>query len=230
MTEHARTALIVGASRGLGLGLVQVYLDRGWRVVATTRGQNDDGLRALAATAGARLAVRTLDVTDAAAIETLRRERSTAPLDLLFVSAGVNNNAEQTAGSVPAEVFDWVMQTNALAPLKVIEALGQGVASDGAIVAMTSVLGSVAQNGSGGYEVYRASKAALNTLLRSYGARHPERSLIAMHPGWVRTDMGGSNAMLSVSDSAKGMANVIEARLGVPGCVFLDWQGKTIAW
>ena len=104
------------------------------------------------------------------------------------------------------------------------------MATDGAIVAMTSVLGSVAGNTSGGYEVYRASKAALNTLLRSYAARHGDRAVIAMHPGWVQTDMGGPGAPVTVDQSARGMVDVIAARSGQPGCVFLDYQGNTIGW
>ena len=229
MTE-IKTALIVGASRGLGLGLVREYLGRGWRVVATSRGRRDEALQALAREAGDRLRLETLEVTDEAAVAGLAAALEGEGLDLLFVSAGVTNDNAKTAGAVAHEEFARVMATNALAPMRIIEVIGDHVSPQGAIVAMTSVLGSVADNTSGGYEVYRASKAALNTLLRSYAARHEDRAVIAMHPGWVRTDMGGANASLSVEESAKGMADAIDARLGRPGCVFIDQAGKTVAW
>ena len=225
-----KTALLVGASRGLGLGLATAMTDRGWRVIATTRGRNDEGLRQLASSVGDHLRIETLDVNDAAALAALKGKLEGARLDLLFVSAGVSLDGDKPIGAVSPQTFATVMETNALAPLKIIEAIGDSVAPDGAIVAMTSLLGSVAQNGSGGMEVYRASKAALNTLLRSYAARHRERAIVALHPGWVRTDMGGANAPLTVADSARGMMDVVAGQLGKPGCVFLDYQGKTIPW
>ncbi len=224
-----KTALIVGASRGLGLGLVREYLDRGWRVVATARG-NNEALRTLKSHAGDRLRVETLDVIDSAGVAALARAHAGETLDVLFVSAGVTNDNAKAAGAVAADEFARVMATNALAPMRLIEALGKRVAPDGAIVAMTSVLGSVAQNTSGGYEVYRASKAALNTLLRSYASRHRDRAVIAMHPGWVQTDMGGSGAPLTVDRSASGMVDVVAAQSGKPGCVFVDYKGETIDW
>ena len=95
---------------------------------------------------------------------------------------------------------------------------------------MSSILGSVGNNTTGRYEAYRASKAALNTLLRSYAVRHAARAVIAMHPGWVRTDMAGPDAALDVADSARGMVDAIDAHLGRPGCVYIDWQGQTIPW
>ena len=98
------------------------------------------------------------------------------------------------------------------------------------MVAMSSVLGSIAGNGSGGYDAYRASKASLNMLLRCHAARHPQRTVIAMHPGWVRTAMGGGGAALGVAESARGIADAIAARAGRPGCVFVDWQDREIAW
>ena len=230
MADSGKTALIVGASRGLGLGLVREHLDRGWQAIATTRGRNDDGLRKLATTAGDRLRIETLDVNDAAQIEALKRSLDGRSLDLLFASAGISNGSQARISDVSPDDFTKLMLTNALAPLKIIEALGDRVPPTGAIVAMSSILGSVAENTSGSWEAYRASKAALNTLLRSYAARHQDRSIIAMHPGWVRTDMGGPQANVEIEDSVKGMADVIETRLGKPGCVYLDYKGRTIAW
>ena len=225
----AKTVLIVGASRGLGLGLVRGYLDEDWDVIATSRG-SDRALREFAASAGHRLRLETLDVTDATGLAALKRTLAGITLDVLFVSAGVMGERDGPAADVQPEEFARVLVTNALSPLKIIEALDEGVPRDGAIVAMTSTLGSVAGNTGGGTEVYRASKAALNTLLRSYASRHPQRAIIAMHPGWVRTDMGGANATVSVEDSARGMVTAIAARSGHAGCVFIDYRGQTIPW
>ena len=229
MTEASRRALIIGASRGLGLGLARGYLDAGWQVVATAR-ENDAGLLALARAALGRLSVERLDVTDAAGISALRERIGASTLDLLFVSAGVINEADKPAGIEAADAFARVMTTNAHAPMAIIETFGDKIAAGGAIVAMTSVLGSVAANTGGGYDVYRASKAALNTMLRSYACRHAERCVVAMHPGWVRTDMGGARASLSIEESVAGMIDVIDGKLGQPGCVFVDYRGQAIPW
>ena len=178
----SKTILIVGALRGLGLGLVRAYLDAGWSVIATSRG-NDAPLRDLAASAGSKLQLETLDVTDAAGLAALKQKLAGTMLDVLFVSAGVLGERDAAAADVAADEFARVLVTNALAPLKIIEALGERVAHDGAIVAMTSTLGSVSGNSSGGTEVYRASKAALNTLLRSHAARHPRARSRSDAPG-----------------------------------------------
>ena len=224
------TALIVGASRGLGLGWVRAYLDRGWHVVATTRGRNDAELKRLAETAVGRLKIEPLDVTDASALDRVRRTLAETRLDLLFVSAGIANGPNDRFADVSEEEFGRIMSTNALAPMRIIETLDSLVVPNGVVVAMTSSLGSVSMNTSGDWEVYRASKAALNTMLRSYAARHQHRSVVAMHPGWVRTDMGGANASIGVEQSVAGMVDAIGSRRGMPGCVYLDYEGRTIAW
>ncbi|MDR3462191.1 MAG: SDR family NAD(P)-dependent oxidoreductase [Beijerinckiaceae bacterium] len=229
MSQNLRTALIIGASRGLGLGLVTAYLAQGWRVIATRRG-GATALEALSATAGDRLVIETLDVTDEAGIAALRERLAGETLDLLFVSAGVSTCKSATSADVAAEAFALEMATNALAPLRIIETFASLVAPSGVIVALSSALGSVSGNTSGGTEVYRASKAALNSLLRSFSARNRDRSLVALHPGWVRTDMGGSNAAIDIEQSVAGMVEVIAGRAGKPGCVYLDYRGKPIDW
>jgi NAD(P)-dependent dehydrogenase (short-subunit alcohol dehydrogenase family) len=122
--------------------------------------------------------------------------------------------------------------TNALGPLRVIESLQGLVPPTGTIGVMSSGLGSVANNTTGGYEVYRASKAALNTLMRSFAARRGEdpRTFLIMDPGWVRTEMGGSNAPLSVEESVPRLVEVIGAQSGKGGLSFLDYRGRTVPW
>ncbi len=124
------------------------------------------------------------------------------------------------------------MVTNALSPLRVVEGLGPRTAPDGTIGVMSSRQGSVSMNTRGGHEVYRASKSALNQLMRSYAARHADdpRTLLLMHPGWVQTGLGGPGAQLTVTESAHGVADVIESQAGHGGLQFLDYRGEPVPW
>ena len=220
------TILLVGASRGLGLGLARAYLAAGWRVIATQRRPG-----ALAALEGeGRLVIEDLEMTDDAALAALRGRLAAERLDLLFVNAGISLDKEKPIGAVAVEDFSRLMVTNALAPMRVVELFADLVAPDGTIAAMSSILGSVANNTTGGYEAYRASKAALNTLLRSYAARNASRSIVAVHPGWVRTDMGGPDAAIGVDESVSGMLQAVAQCRGKPGCVYRDHRGETIPW
>ena len=223
------SALIVGASRGLGLGLAKEYLSRGWDVVATTRGDGT-ALHAIAGQHAGRLAIERLDINEPSETKALRQRLDGRSFELLFVNAGVANGPDETAGDASTESFVKVMVTNALSPLRVIESLQDLVAHDGAIAAMSSGLGSVANNQNGGWEIYRASKAALNTLVRSFAARSPgARAVLAIDPGWVRTDMGGPQAPLDVETSVRGIADTIAGARG-PGARYLDYQGRTVPW
>lgn len=116
--------------------------------------------------------------------------------------------------------------------MRIVEMFGALVPTTGSIAVMSSGLGSVADNESGGWEVYRASKAALNQLMRSYAARRrfDSRSLFLIAPGWVRTDMGGPGAALDVETSIKGVASAIHARAHLPGLHYVNYQGQTVRW
>ncbi len=165
-----RSALIIGASRGLGLVLAQEYWKRGWSVVATVRGKAAS-LHDIADRSGRPLAVETLDVVQPETIAAVRQRLEGRRFDVLFVVAGVGSPHAATA-SVSTEEFNLIMNTNALGPMRAIEALADLVPAGGVIGAMSSGLGSLANNETGGWEVYRASKAALNMMMRSYAARH----------------------------------------------------------
>lgn len=221
-------ALIIGASRGLGLGLAQAYLSRGWDVTATIRGTGETPLHALKD----RLRIETVDINHPGQVLALRERLARDNFDLLFVNAGISNNPTETIGEASTETFTEIMITNALSPMRVVEEFGALVPTTGAIAVMSSGLGSVADNEAGGWEVYRASKAALNTLMRSYAARHKgdPRSLFLIAPGWVRTDMGGPGASLDVETSIGGVVNTIAGHSGKPGLHYLNYQGKTVRW
>ena len=225
-------ALIVGASRGLGLALAEEYLKRGWHVVATVRGTNRTPLHDVAERAGGRLEIEIVDVVKPETIAALRQRLASRRFDVLFVNAGVSSGREQTIADVPTDEFIRVMTTNALGPMRVIEALESLVSPTGVIGAMSSSLGSVANNDTGGWELYRASKAALNALVRSSAARRSgdPRGFVLIAPGWVCTDMGGPNAPLGVEDSIPGVVDAIASQVGTPGLRYLDYLGRAVRW
>ena len=228
----AKHLLVIGASRGLGLALAEEYLRRGWHVVATERQASRSGLRDLSRVAEGRLEIEMVDVDHPDQVAGLRSHLSGRSFDVLFVNAGVMNDDRETIADVSTDEFVRVMVTNALSPLRAIEALQDLVAVRGTIAVMSSGLGSVADNQRGGFEVYRGSKAALNTFLRSYAARHANdpRTLLLMAPGWVRTDMGGPEAHLSIEESIPNLANTMDAQAGKAGLQYLDYLGNTIPW
>jgi NAD(P)-dependent dehydrogenase (short-subunit alcohol dehydrogenase family) len=221
------TILVVGASRGLGLGLVREYTGRGWRVIGTVR-RAGSGLDALA---GEAVLIETVDINLPDQVAALRAALAGERIDVLFVNAGISYGAADSLPEVATEAFTKMMITNALSPLRVIEALADLVPAGGVIAAMSSGLGSVANNTGTGMEAYRASKAALNTLLRSFANRQGKgRTVLAVAPGWVRTDMGGASAPLDVASSVRGIADAIAARRGRAGSWFVDYQGNDVAW
>ncbi|MCJ2019853.1 SDR family NAD(P)-dependent oxidoreductase [Methylobacterium sp. E-065] len=226
-----RRALIVGASRGLGLGLVARFLERGWDVTATVR-KPSAALSDLAGRGTLHIATG-IDIDDDDAVRGFAIACADKPaFDLVFVVAGVATQAGIPAGQIPRDVAAAVFQTNALSPIRFAEAFNKRVAEDGLIVLMTSKLGSVSLNRGGGWGSYRASKAALNTLARSFASQHSGArwGVLLMHPGWVRTDLGGRRATLDVDTSARGMVAVVEAQIGQRGCAFLDYTGATVPW
>jgi NAD(P)-dependent dehydrogenase (short-subunit alcohol dehydrogenase family) len=231
-SNHCPVILIAGASRGIGLGLVREYLARGWRVIATERAHaGESQLRALAVQNKGTLTVETLDINDRAQVDALAGKLQGLLLDVLFINAGIADDPKQTIGEISTEEFNHVMATNALSPLRSIEKLTPLVATDGTVAAMSTGLASVSQNETGGYETYRASKAALNMLLRSYVARAGgDRTFLALMPGWVKTDMGGPDAPVEIEDSVRGLADTLEKRARQGGLTFLDYQDHEIPW
>jgi NAD(P)-dependent dehydrogenase (short-subunit alcohol dehydrogenase family) len=224
--------LLIGASRGLGLAIAEEYVKEGTRVVATVRGPGRTALDGLRVASGGLLEIERVDVTAPEQVQTLKQRLGSRRFDLLFVNAGIANGFDESVANVSTDEFVRLMVTNALSPMRVIETLGDLVPSDGTIAIMSSGQGSVANNQSGGAEIYRASKSALNQLMRSYAARHQDdqRTLLLMAPGWVKTDLGGPSARLTVDESIPRLVVVVNAQRGHHGLQYLDYQGNTVAW
>ncbi len=227
-----KNALIVGASRGLGLGLTARLAERGWQVTATSRHSGGD-LEAFASKSGGAVIVETVDINDADSVTALHDRLSDTTFDLVFVNAGITHDRWETVGDVSTETFDRLMVTNALSPMRFVEKFTDLVLPTGTIGVMSSGQGSITNNTRvTGWEIYRASKSALNQLMRSFAARNSDdpRTLLLMAPGWVQTDLGGSDAALTVEESTRGVADVLEAQAGAGGLQFLDYRGQTVPW
>jgi NAD(P)-dependent dehydrogenase (short-subunit alcohol dehydrogenase family) len=224
------SVLITGANRGIGLELARQYAADGWRVHACCRAP--DEADALAGIAG-EVSLHRLDVEHMASIGALATGLGDAAIDVLVNNAGVYG-PEQSFGKVDLAVFDSVMAVNALGPLAVTERLIEHVARGERklIVCVSSLWGSMGANDWGGHYLYGPSKAALNMIVKSASIDLRARGIavVAMSPGWVRTDMGGANANLSPEESVASMRWVI-ADLGIADTGrFMSHDGRDTPW
>jgi NAD(P)-dependent dehydrogenase (short-subunit alcohol dehydrogenase family) len=222
------TVLIVGASRGIGLEFVRQYAADGDRVLGTCRKDADaDQLRKL----GAR--PLRLDLLDAASRDALVPQIGDARIDIAIFSAGVYG--ARTAGLTapdPAE-FNRVMHTNVLAPMHLITLLAPVLAARGAKLAvMSSRMGSIGLMASTSGWLYRASKAGVNAVLRATSLELGPRGVVCMafHPGWVRTDMGGTDASIDVTESVSNLRRVIAQANDSHNGKFLNYTGEHLSW
>ena len=205
------TCLITGANRGLGLEFTRQYLDDGWKVIAACRKPFE--ATELAALTG-NIEIHALDVTDFARVETLGHTLERKPIDLLINNAGIYGPRSMTFDHVDYRTWADVLRANSMAPLKVAATFVDHVARSDQkkIVTITSNMGSIGDNTSGGSYIYRSSKAALNAVMKSLSIDLRSKSVIVavLHPGWVQTDMGGSGATIDARTSITGMRSVID--------------------
>lgn len=221
---------VIGASRGIGLGLVERYLAQGARVLAVVRTPNA-ALDALAAAAKGRLRVVTGDLRDPDLGTRLLDELGDGALDRLIVNAGIMGPLEEDGQRATATELGELFLTNAVAPLRLLDALAPRMTAAGVVACLSSQMGSVSLARAAEMPLYGASKAALNSLLQSWVVgRQPAFAVLALHPGWVRTELGGDQAPVEVADSVAGLVATIDARAGQSGSAFLDYQGQALPW
>lgn len=224
-----QTVLLLGASRGLGLGLAHEYLSRGWRVIATARGDAPK-LEALGKSANGNLRIERVDIADTEGVAELRNALKDEELDVLFLVAGISGSVPKPLHEVTADEAARVFLTNAYFPITVAEVFVDILKPKATIAFMSSILGSIDQNSYGTWETYRMSKAALNMGAHSFSHRHSDHPVLSIAPGWVRTDMGGPSATFDVETSCRNVANVIERHGKTVGHHYLSYDGAELPW
>jgi NAD(P)-dependent dehydrogenase (short-subunit alcohol dehydrogenase family) len=222
------TILIAGASRGIGLARVGQFAQRGWRVLGTAR---DIGAGAAISKAGGE--VHLCDVTDAGSIARLGTSLAKESIDVLLCNAGIYGPRDWSLGKTDYAAWEQVIRVNVFGPMRLVEALIEPVARSTrkTIVATSSRMGSVGLH-SGGAPIYRSSKAGLNSIVKGWSVDLAGRGItsVVYHPGWVRTDMGGPSASLTVADSTAAIAKLIDGLGPKDNGKFFDYDGKALPW
>lgn len=229
------TVLVTGANRGLGLEFARQYAADGWQVFAACRAPNSaKELQRLAAENGGRVRVLEMDVTNATSVRTAADALGGEPVDILLNNAGVGGPREERLGRLDYAAWERVLDTNTLGPMRVVEAFLENVARsrDKRIVTITSGMGSLADNTSGGSYAYRSSKAAVNMVIRSLALDLAPRGIVCVviNPGWVRTDMGGSRGKLSPTESVAALRTIIASLGRKDSGRFLNYNGRPYPW
>jgi len=231
-----KTALITGASRGIGLEFCRQYAAEGWRVLACSRyPEKSDALNKLAAGNPELIKVHALDVADHVEIDRLGQILADESIDLLINNAGVYPDSDKS-GFGHTDYAEWIQafRINTMAPLKMAETFAAQIARgrQKTIVTITSKMGSIADNSGGGSYLYRSSKAAVNMVVKSMAIDLKPLGIIAVvfHPGWVKTDMGGPNAMISAEQSVSGIRQVISGLSPADSGKFFGYDGQAIPW
>lgn len=224
-------ALVTGTSRGLGLEFVRQYAADGWRVHATCR--DPDSAPGLAEIPG-EVTIHRLDVDDADEVTALADSLAGEALDLLLNNAGVYGPKSLAFGGIDYDIWLDVLRTNTLAPLRMAECFVEHVARGERrrIVSVSSKVGSIAENTSGAGYIYRSSKAALNMAMASLAIDLAPRGIACcvLHPGWVRTDMGGPGGLIDPPESVAGMRRVIDGLDAASSGGFFNYDGEPIPW
>jgi len=229
------STLITGANRGLGFEFARQYLADGWQVYAACRDPaSASELRRRAADSDDKLRILAMDVTDPASIRAAATELDGQAIDLLLNNAGIIGPRGQTIGNIDYEAWAEVLAVNTMGPMRVSEAFVEHVASSDRklIVTLTSGMGSIADNTSGGSIVYRSAKAAVNMVMRTLAIDLAPRGIICVvvNPGWVRTDMGGQNASLEPSESISALRRLIATFGREQSGKFFNHTGREYPW
>lgn len=229
-----KTTLITGANRGIGLEFSRQYAVDGWRVFACARHpEKSDALNTLAAEFPQQITVHKLEVGDHAQIEKLARSLANESIDLLLNNAGIYTSCHKD-DNIDQEAWMHAFLVNTIAPLKMAQAFAPQIArgSQKKIITISSKMGSIADNSGGGSYIYRSSKAAVNMVVKSLAIdlKSAGVTAVVLHPGWVKTDMGGLNALISTEQSVSGMRHVISQLTRADSGKFIAYDGQTIPW
>ena len=230
------SVLITGANRGLGLEFARQYSHDGWRVFACCRYPDKaDELAEVARVSDGRLSLHPLDVSRVPTISALAEELRGQPIDILLNNAGIyGDENHDDFGKIDYERWAETFRINVMGAMRVTEALIENVASSEkkVLAFLSSLMGSIADNGSGGSYLYRSSKAALNAVVKSLSIDLKRRGVktVVLHPGWVKTDMGGENAPLLPPESVAGMRRVLDGLEAKDSGRFLSYEGQELPW
>ena len=228
------TTLITGANRGIGLEFCRQFAADGWRILACCRNPAQAAELQQLAARFEGIEVLELDVTDYAAVDALAARLRGRAIDILLSNAGIYGPRGKGFGQVEAAPWRDVFEVNTIAPMMLVQAFADHVgASERKLAAVvSSKMGSIDDNGSGGGYIYRSSKTAVNQVVKSLSLDLAGRgiSVLTLHPGWVQTDMGGPNAETSVEDSVSGMRRILLAAGPAQSGQFFDFSGETINW
>jgi len=228
------TILITGANRGIGMELSRQFAEDGWQVLACCRNPADAGQLQALSERGLAIEVHALDVTDYQQMAALSDQLANRPIDILLSNAGIYGSKGVGFGGVDAQEWRQVLEVNTIAPLMLVQAfVGQVAASQQKLVAViSSKVGSIADNSSGGSYVYRSSKTAVNQVVKSLSIDLSDRgiSVISLHPGWVQTEMGGPNAEISTEQSVAGLKSILQTAGPAQSGQFIEFDGNSIPW
>ena len=230
-----KNILITGANRGLGLGLVKKYLENNEKVFCTTRNiSKSKELKLLKEKHTNNLEICELDLLDKDTPNILSNFLVNKPIDLFINNAGVIGQSAQHFKSISLNPWIEVLKVNLIAPLLITQSIIKNIekSSEKRIYILSSKVGSIEDNKSGGMYVYRSSKSALNQIVKSLSIdlKPLGISVISLHPGWVRTEMGGPNALISVEESVNGMFGVISNTNIKNSGQFINYDGTQIPW
>jgi NAD(P)-dependent dehydrogenase (short-subunit alcohol dehydrogenase family) len=229
------STLITGANRGLGFEFARQYLADGWQVYAACRNpQSASELRRLADASDDKLQILALDVIDSVSVQAAAAKLAGQAIDLLLNNSGIGGPRGQSVGNIDYEAWAKVLDVNTMGPMRVAEAFVDNVAQSERklIVTITSGMGSIADNTSGGAFAYRSSKAAVNMVMRSLAMDLAPRGItcVVINPGWVQTDMGGSHATLTPAESVARLRRLIETLGPAQSGKFFNYDGREYAW
>lgn len=231
-----KTVLITGANRGIGLEFVKQYHSAGYQVIATTRNPLAQDELKIFGQANPDVKVISLDISDDKQLAGLASMLKDQPIDILISNAGYYGPKDETSqfGQVDHQEWTKTFNINTIAPLKLIEAIHPNLIAgkEKKVAFLSSKMGSVADNGSGGSYIYRSSKAALNAVIKSLSVdlAKDKINVVSLHPGWVQTEMGGVNALIDTQTSVKGMIKIVTKLNPKNSGEFIAYDGKKVPW